>query len=164
MPYCPNCGDEIEAAVERCPSCEAGFGPGAAWRPLAMPPADRDPERIRQLRGRPRDGVLRKIPLFLYLPFVFAALISSLLVIGRPPDGMGFAAMLVVFLVGLPWSFVVFWAANPVADSTGLLLIWSCIAVNAGLLAYLGWRKIRRPPPSVPESPAASGTTPSPRP
>jgi hypothetical protein len=50
MPYCPNCGDEIAADARSCPSCDALFAQGAAWRPVTEPPAHRDVARIAELR------------------------------------------------------------------------------------------------------------------
>jgi hypothetical protein len=52
MPYCPNCGDEIAADAGSCPSCDAIFAKGAAWRPVTEPPAHRDAARIAELRVR----------------------------------------------------------------------------------------------------------------
>jgi hypothetical protein len=38
MSYCPNCGCELEQAASVCQNCNASFGPGSAWKPVAEPP------------------------------------------------------------------------------------------------------------------------------
>src|SRR5262245_4511044 len=51
MTYCPNCGDEIAADAPSCPTCEADFGPGSAWRPLSEAPAHRDSQSIAEFKA-----------------------------------------------------------------------------------------------------------------
>src|SRR4051812_23176644 len=88
MLYCPNCGYEIASNISTCPTCDAVFGPGSAWHPLAEPPAP-------PVGRRPISGVIAvvcllsgvfgafySLKMYFHGPGAFGALIPALFLIG----------------------------------------------------------------------------------
>ena len=90
------------------------------------------------------DPLARKLPfLVVLLVFVGGGTLSA---IGTPSNGAGFVALLLAGIAGLPWSILVLlFAPDAISNGLAFFLVWLCIALNAALLAYFGWKKPKEP-------------------
>lgn len=107
MGYCPNCGAAIAAPEHACWNCDADFGPGAAWHPVAEPPVR--PPRVTVGRVPELPGITNVLPASALIALFGPAVGATLLLLrndGHTPGAALFFLYLGAYAFAAPAAIV----------------------------------------------------------